>query len=556
MSIKKSLMICGLVLLASAALAAQNDDERWKTDPRLEEGQIAPYLEGLGDHSYSITAANQDVQKFFDQGLALTYGFNHAEAIRAFREGARRDPGCAMCFWGQALALGPNINSRMGPENAKKAYAAIQKAMALRGSVSDKEKALIEALAQRYAEDPEAERLPLDEAYRDAMRKVANDYPDDPDIQTFFAASVMNVNPWPGHEYWNKDGTPRPGTVEFTRVLEETIEKHPDHAGAHHYYIHAVEASPEPDLAVPSADKLGGLMPGAGHIVHMPSHVYIRVGRYADATRSNEMAVEADEDYITQCAAQGLYPEGYYPHNIHFIWAAASREGAGEKAIAAARKTASKVPDEMAHHVSNFRIAPFFALVRFGKWDEILAEPQPPQEALLVRGVWHYARGMAFRGQGHLYQAAAELDRLNVLLNDPGMDDQHAQSNPGELVLQVARHVLAGEILASKGRYDEAVAELSTAVRYEDGMTYTEPADWDFPARLNLGAVLLEAGRDFEAEVVYWEDLKRNPENGWALFGLHQALMRQGKEDQAALVKERFEKAWANADIELAASRF
>ncbi|HSR53478.1 MAG TPA: hypothetical protein VLV83_21855 [Acidobacteriota bacterium] len=555
MRLKTAFLTIWLGLLAATGLLAQ-DDERWKTDPRLEEGQIAPYLDGLGDHSHAVTASGEDVQKFFDQGLALTYGFNHAEAIRAFREGARRDPGCAMCYWGQALALGPNINSRMSSENAEKAYIAIQKAMELRDSVTDKEKALIEALAQRYAEDPEAERLPLDEAYRDAMRQVALQYPDDPDVQTLFAASIMNVNPWSGHEYWNKDGTPRPGTVEFTRVLEDTMQKHPDHAGAHHYYIHAVEASPEPDLAVPSAEKLGKLMPGAGHIVHMPSHVYIRVGRYADATKSNEMAVEADEGYITQCSAQGLYPEGYYPHNIHFLWAAASREGHSEKAIAAAHKTASKVPDEMAHHVANFRVAPYFALVRFGKWDQMLAQPEPPQKALLVRGVWHYGRGMAFRAQGHLYQAAAELDRLNALLNDPAMEDQQAQSNPGELVLQVARHVLAGEILAKKGRYDDAVAELSTAVRYEDGMTYTEPADWDFPARLNLGAVLLEAGRDFEAEVVYWEDLKRNPENGWALFGLHQALTRQGKDQHAQLVWKRFESAWSGADIQLQASRF
>ena len=534
---------------------SSQDAERWKTDPRLSEGQIAPMLNGLGEHTHPITAKSDRVQRFFDQGLNLVYGFNHAEAIRAFQEAARLDGNCAMAYWGMALAYGPNINRRMGPENAGKAYRAIQKAVSLKPLVSPPERAYIDALARRYSDDESADRGELDRAYASAMADLSKKYPDDLDAATLHAASIMNVNPWPGHEYWNKDGTPREGTNEFVSILESVIAHNSDHPGANHYYIHAVEASPAPELAVPSADRLGQLMPGAGHIVHMPSHVYIRVGRYADASASNVRAIAADEDYIVQCSAQGIYPLRYYPHNIHFLWAAASREGRSAVAIDATRKVVSKVPEEDRKVALRFLAPELYALVDFGKWEEILAHPAPSGN-LALKAIWHYARGMALRAEARLDEASRELDSLIKVSNDSAIQELRAQSNPASAVLTIARHILAGEIAAKKGYFDAAISHLDTAVRFEDGMVYTEPLDWSSPARHYLGAVLLEAGRPFEAEVVYWEDLRRNPENGRSLFGLMQSLRAQGKDALAADVEERFNKAWASADVTLTSSRF
>ena len=559
MLVGRSLIVCLLLgSLASPGLMAQqaaSQEERWKTDPRLSEGQIAPILEGLGNHSHPVTASSPRVQRFFDQGLALIYGFNHAEAIRAFKEAARLDPTCAMAYWGLALANGPNINSPMGPEAGNAAYEAIQKALELASGVSEEERGYIEALAQRYAEDPEAERLPLDEAYADAMNELSRRYPDDPDAVTLWAASIMNIDHWAGHEYWNKDGSPRPGTTQFVGILENVMRRFPDHAGANHYYIHAVEASQQPDLAVPSAEKLGALMPGAGHLVHMPSHIFIRVGRYADASVSNELAIEADESYITQCSAQGIYPLGYYPHNIHFLWASASREGRSQVAIDAALKVASKVGNADNDAGIGFRAPALTVLVRFGKWDEILALEAPPPGALGMRGMHHFARGMAYRALDRLDAAEAELRGLEDTL-DGDLSDSSFSANSAEHILTMARHVLAGEIAARRGDFEKAVSHLDTAVRYDDGLVYTEPNDWDVPVRQHLGAVLLEADRALEAEVVYWEDLRRNPESGWSLYGLLQSLRSQGKERGAGEIEQRYKEAWRQADVVLTSSRF
>jgi tetratricopeptide (TPR) repeat protein len=303
-----SLILFFTTLRTTGWAQTSQDEERWKTDPRLSEGQIAPLLKGMGEHSHPVTSASDRVQLFFDQGLNLTFGFNHPEAIRAFQEAARLDPNCAMAYWGMALAYGPNINSRMGPENAKKAYEAIQKAVSLKPLVSQQERDYIDALARRYSDDEDVDQHELDKDYASAMADLSRKYPDDLDAATLHAASIMNVNPWPGHEYWSKDGTPREGSTEFVAILESVIARDTKHPGANHYYIHAVEASPVPELAVPSADRLEELMPGVGHMVHMPSHVYIRVGRYADASESNRKAIEADEDYIEQSIRLARFP--------------------------------------------------------------------------------------------------------------------------------------------------------------------------------------------------------------------------------------------------------
>ncbi len=548
-------MMVSMSVTGAAVAQSDSDLERWKTDPRLSEGQIAPLLSGMGAHSHPVTAESPRVQKFFDQGLNLVFAFNHAESVRAFREAARLDPDCAMAYWGMALAHGPNINRRMGEEDAKNAYLAIQKAISLKAGVTQEERDYIDALAARYSSDPSAERLEFDKAYAQAMGRLSSKYPEDLDAATMHAAAIMNVRPYAGHEYWNKDGTPREGTEEFVSILESVRTRDPDHAGGQHYYIHAVEASQNPELALPSADRLAQLVPGAGHMVHMPSHIYIRVGRYADASESNVQAVAVDEDYIVQCAAQGIYPLGYYPHNIHFLWASSSREGRSRVCIDSARKVASKVPEEHREVALRFLAPQHYALTRFGKWDEILVEPEPSGN-LALKAVWHYARGMAFQAKGNMDDAQGELSHLIELSATEEVQEARAQANPAPMVLTIARHVLAGEIAAKKGYFDKAVSHLDTAVRYEDGLIYTEPPDWYFPVRQSLGAVLLEAGRAYEAEVVYWEDLRKNPDNGWSLFGLMQALSSQGKKEQAKEIEMRFERAWSRADVVLTSSRF
>ena len=387
------------------------------------------------------------------------------------------------------------------------------------------------------------------------MRKAHESYPDDLDAATFYVEAMMDLRPW---GYWTRDGRPYEGTAEIVALTEKVIARDPQHPGALHLYIHLMEAK-EAEKAEPAADRLLTLMPAAGHMVHMPAHIYQRVGRYTDAVRSNELAIAADEDYISQCRAQGLYPMAYYPHNIHFLWFAATFDGRSKLAIEAARQTASKVDDERLKQVpllAGFRVVPYYALTRFGKWEEMLREPEPPDTSAYLRGMWHYARGVAFVGKGQPDAAEQELAKLQETLKDKSLDQPLFSLNTGSAVLSIAPEVLSGEIAAARKNYDAAIAHLERAVRLEDALVYTEPAEWHYPPRHALGAVLLEAKRPGEAETVYWEDLKRNRENGWALFGLMQALKAQGKNDDAALVEARFKKAWARADVTLTASRF
>lgn len=516
-------------------------------------GQTAPRLQKLGAHTFPVSTKHAEAQRFVNQGLNLSYAFNHAEAGRAFREAARLDPSLAMAYWGQALVLGPNINATMEPADEAPAYAAIRKAVALKGTAAPRERALIEALAARYSGTP-GDRAGRDRAYSAAMQQVAKAFPDDLDAQVLWVESVMDLRPW---AYWTPDGRPHEGIAEAIARLESAMARMPAHPGALHLYIHLLEPV-DPHRAEAAADRLLPLMPAAGHMVHMPSHIYQRVGRYADAIRSNRLAIAADEDYITQCRAQGLYPMGYYPHNLHFLWFAASFDGQSALAIDAARKTASKVDREALKTLpmlAGFTIVPYYALTRFGRWDEMLAEPAPPAGNAYVTGTYHYARGVALTAKGRLEDAERELAAVTAITKSGALDWGLFSPNTAASVLAIAPEVLAGDIALARKDYDAAIARFERAVRLEDGLVYTEPAEWHYPPRHALGAALLAAGRPAEAETVYWEDLKRNPENGWALFGLREALAAQKKTELAALVDARLKRAWARADVTPASSK-
>ena len=515
---------------------------------------VAPELSGLGTLHVPVSTATPRAQGFFNQGMRLLYAFNHAESIRAFREAARLDPSLAMAYWGQALALGPNLNAPMTADNGRAAYAAIQAARAAAPRVTPRERLLIEALASRYAPDGAGERPALDRAYAAAMQTVAGQYPDDPDIQTVYADAAMNTMPW---DYWQKDGTAKPETARILDTLERTISRYPDHAGALHYHIHLIEASNHPDRAERSADRLGSLMPAAGHMVHMPAHIYIRVGRYADAAAANERAILADEDYLAQCQAQGLYPVSYYPHNLHFLWAAATFEGRGEVAVDAARKVAAKVPHHHAGALSwtaDFPVTPMLAYARFGRWQDVLTEPKPPANQPYAIGIWHYTRGLALVARRQLDRAGVELAAINATMTHEAFATT-LKDLPLLTNLQIASRILSGELKLRGGDASAAIALLREAVTIEDGIPYSEPPVWHHPPRQILGAMLLESGRAAEAEAVYREDLQRFRENGWSLFGLRESLRAQRRGDEAADVQRRFERAWARADVTLTSSR-
>ncbi|WMI69949.1 tetratricopeptide repeat protein [Mangrovimonas sp. YM274] len=517
--------------------------------------QISPLFENLGNHTYTVSTQNDMAQKFFNQGLRLTYGFNHAEAHRSFMEASRLDPDLAMAYWGQAYVLGPNINDPAPDDDRKtKANEAIAKALELSVNSTQKEQDLINALNHRYSTNLTTDIQDLNLAYMEAMSKVANTYTSDSDIQTLYAASVMNTVPW---NYWDKSGKPSANIPEAKAALEKAIELDPNNPGAHHYYIHMVEL-PKPDLAVPSAEKLGTLMPSAGHLVHMPSHIYIRVGRYKDAVIANQKAIIADEDYISQCYAQGMYPLGYYPHNIHFLWSASSLLGASEIAIDAAKKTAEKVPvGEMKdlHFLQNFASTPLLAYTRFGKWNDILTTPKPNSEIKHLSLIWHYTRGIAFIRKHNIIEAEEELEAISVLIKDPDMETNLATGfDSGTTIAKLAYEVVAGELEAEKGNLDSAISHLEKAVEIEDNLVYNEPSEWHIPPRQNLGAVLLKAEQYEEAEKVYKQDLENLRQNGWSLIGLHKSLLAQDKIEEAQAILNEFNQAWSEADIRITSS--
>lgn len=512
-----------------------------------------PLYDNLGDHHYAITTDVPDAQAYFDQGLRLYYAFNHAEAVRAFRKAQALDPECAICWWGEALAWGPNINLPMDASAAKSAYAALQGALERRHHASQREQALIDALATRYAPEPQEDRSALDKAYAEAMKAVAARWPNDADIVVLHGEAVMDLQPW---DYWTEDGKPRPGMAEALAGFERVVKMNPRHPGACHFYIHAVEKL-YPERAVPCAERLANLMPGAGHLVHMPGHIYIRVGRYADAIEQNKHAVHADETWIAdQRPGYGMYTVGYYPHNYDFLSFAASMIGRSDEAIQSARTVAELIPPEMIgaegmDFLQHWSVRPLQMLVRFGRWDEILAYGEPPTSMPYARSLWHYARGRALVATGHVAAARDELAALRKIATDPRLDKLRMEFNTSGDLLAVANHVLAGHIEAAAGDFDKALVEMKAGVAAEDSLLYGEPPEWSVPVRQDLGNVLLQAGRPSEAERAFRDDLKRFRDNGWSLHGLAKALKAQGHHDEAAQVLQEFRQVWASADVNL-----
>jgi len=550
--------LCAVITLFTVMISSAHvhDPRALLATPETATGPIAPKLKGLGSHHFQITTTNQESQYFFNQGFRLTIGFNHSEALRAFKEAVRLDPNNAMAYWGWALALGPNLNLPMQAGVVTQTYTAIQKAMSLKSGSTPREQAYIEALATRYSNKPQTDRSMLDKTYVAAMAKLVERYPEDLDAATLYAAAMMNTNPW---DYWYKDGTPKHQTDLVIATLQSVIDRDKNHAGAHHYMIHVVEAF-KPELGIDSADQLGNLMPGAGHLVHMPSHIYMRVGRYADSYKANALAVKADSEYITQCRAQGLYPLGYYPHNLHFLTWSAMFQGRSQSALEAARAVEKKIATASSGDTwglfESFRSQPMFVMVRFGLWDRMLEEPQPEVNARFMNAIWHYGRGLALTKKGKLQQAKAELTHLAEVVKLIKNDQAYIGFGAAETLLAIAEKILAGELAAKQNNFHDAISYLEKAVRLEDGLMYNEPPSWYFPVRHILGAVLLEAKLPGEAEVVYWEDLRRNPANGYSLFGLKQSLVMQNKSLVALEIEQRLINAWQESDVNLTTSRY
>ncbi len=544
-------IILALTTACAAACSAQPQPQAPRT----------PLYSNLGSYQHTISTSSPDAQKYFDQGLTLSYAFNHAEAIRAFRQAAALDPSCAMCYWGVAFALGPNINAPITEEAARDAWTATEQARSLARKASDNERAYIDALAKRYTSDPKAERAPLDRAYADAMRELAKRFPDDLDAVTLFAQSLMDTAPW---NYWEKDGSPRAFTSEVLASLESVLSRKPDHAGAIHLYIHAVEASNDPARAEPYADKLAALIPGAGHIVHMPAHIYLRVGRFHDASRANEEAIKADEAYFSGDAVAGnmMYQVGYYPHNIHFFVSSASMEGRRDDALKAAADMQSKSHPDMVRDpamggmIQHFQLTPLFTMVRFGLWDQVLAQPAPADDLRYMKGLWHAARGLALAAGKRVPDAEKERVALAALKDDPELEKLFVSSvNVASSVLDIAYELLSGEMATRQRRTTDAIASFARAVALEDSLTYMEPPDWPIPVRQLQGAALLELGRAKEAEAAFRGDMKKFPNNGWSLSGLQASLERQGRKSDAAAVQAEFVQAWRAADTKVLAAR-
>ena len=529
-------------------------------DIPLHERAGAPLFEGMGSYRMPITTEDADAQKYFNQGMVLSFAFNHAEAVRSFKAAQRLDPNCAMCFWGEALAIGPNINVTnkgkvvMSPADREKAFAAIQVASSLKSTVTEAERDLIDALSARYNGDISSNREPLDLAWADAMAAYTVKYPNDNTAAAIYAEALMNTMPW---NYWSDDGIAKPETKKVINALENVLLLEPDHPLALHLYIHALEASNEPERAEDEADRLLELVPGAGHLVHMPSHIYYRIGRYQDAADSNMQAAAVDEAYIAACNAQGFYPAAYYPHNIHFLWASATMQGQSELSIESAQRVVENVNIEQVQAfptIEFFRTVPLLSLVRFAKWEQILDYPQPFENFLFAKGIWHYARGVAFAAIGEQKSAENELAELIPLQSGPSVDflDEHAY--PATSLLEIASQLLKGEIAYRGGEYDSAIENFQKAVSIQDDLPYTEPPFWYYPTRQSLGAALLAKGLQKEAETVYLRDLEIYPKNGWSLFGLIKSYEAQGKVAEAELARQKFEVIWQNADVQLESS--
>lgn len=521
-------------------------------------GKKAPKLNGLKGIDFRISTTNKEAQDYFNQGMMLSYGFNHAEAARSFYEATRLDSSCAMGYWGFAYVLGPNYNAGMEKDHYQRAYDATVKAQSLAANCTPKEQSLIKALAFRYAANPPKDRSSLDLAYAAAMKKVYNQFPSDPDIGALYAESLMNLHPWDLYEKHTKK--PRPWTPELVAVLEHLIQQNPRHPGAHHFYIHALETSSTPEKALESAKLLYTLVPGSGHLVHMPSHIYINTGDYHQGSLANLKAVEADSIYTTACHAQGMYPLSYYPHNHHFLAATATLEGNSSLAWMAAKTLQQHTAKDIMHlpewgTLQHYYTIPYYVATKLSLWDTLLTIPAPPKDLVYPNAVWHYARGMACLGKQDLPQAKAEWKQLNALAADPSLQQLTVWGiNTTADLAQIASKVLAAGIAAKQKDYEQSITLLKQAVAIEDNLNYNEPPDWFFSVRHHLGAVLLKAGKYSEAEQVYQKDLQAWKKNGWALIGLYNAQRLQKKDVLAQTTQTAFNQAWKYADINITAS--
>ncbi len=527
------------------------------TDEKIPKNFQAPLLEGMGDTHFPITTTSKWSQRFFNQGLVLAYGFNHVEAGRAFEEAARLDSTCAMCYWGLAYVLGPNYNAGMDPETLPRANEAVKNALSRAKNATPREQMMIEAMAKRYPKEAIDDRSEYDKAYARALKEVYQQYSDDPNIVTIYAESLMDLHPW---DLYDENREAKEWTPEIVAIIEGILEKHPNHAGANHLYIHAVEASASPDRSLPSAKVLETAVPGSGHLVHMPSHVYIRTGNYHEGTLANQKAVLVDSTYVAICNAQGMYPMVYYPHNWHFLAATAALEGNSAVAIDAAFQIANLVDKKFMKEsgyetLQHYYIIPYYTLVKFGRWNHILELPQPNESMIYPNAIWSYAQGMAFAGKGDLERAKASLISIEVIEQDTMLKNITVWDiNSVDKLVRIAKLVLKAEILSQENKVNEAIQLLKEAVAIEDRLSYNEPPDWFFSVRHYLGYLLLKTEQYEEAEQMYVQDLKNFPENGYALNGLQLALEKQGKTSEAEAVKIRFNKAWKYADTPLLAS--
>jgi len=516
----------------------------------------APHrFDGIGPHHRPITTSSPEAQHWFDQGLAFAYAFNHDEAVRSFTAAAEADPQSPMAYWGAALVRGPHINNPLvPPEREQAAFKAMQRALDLKERANPTDRALIEALQHRYSDPPSADRAPLNQAYADAMAAVWTAHPDDPDVGALYAESLMDLQPW---DLWTDTGAPKGRTTEIMEILEAVQRMEPNHPGALHFYIHAVEAGPDPGRALAAADRLRPLMPASGHMLHMPSHIDVLLGHWQEAIASNERAIESDTAYRALRPEQDFH-HVYMAHNRQMLAFAAMMDGRKALALDSARQIPPGVPESYARtntaFIEPYLLIPYDTLVRFGLWDEILAEPAPPDYLLIKTAMWHFARGCAFAAKGQVAEANVEAGRLREAAAAVPAD-RFMSINPAERVLSIAGHVLAGEIAYRKGDLDTAISELNQAIAIEDQLLYMEPPEWTQPVRHSLGAILLEAGKVAEAEQAYRDDLAQWPDNGWSLYGLAQCIKRRGgSPEEVAQAEGRFRDAWADADIQIGAS--
>jgi tetratricopeptide (TPR) repeat protein len=536
-----------LLTLSVAALSvAQQHRGHGATKP-------ATLMPGLGDLHHPVSTHNPEAQQFFDQGLRLIYAFNHDEAARSFKRASELDPKLAIAYWGIAEAVGPNYNDPASDERFKQAHEAIQKAVALLGNASPSERAYIDAMALRFPAD-DSDRRKNAEAYHDAMREVARKFPDDLDAATLFAESGMNLHPW---GLWHPDGTPEAGTDEIVSSLESVLRRDPNHLGAVHYYIHTMEASPSPERALAGANRLASLAPGAGHIVHMPAHIYIRTGDYEAAVKTNEQAAAVDRAYLKASGAQGIYPMMYYSHNLHFIAMCSAMNGN----YAEAKKNADMLAVHVGPHVKDmpplegFMTIPLAVDVRFHQWDDILKMPQPDPAMKTTTVFWHFARGMALASNGKVAEAEAEHDFLSEAVKNTPEDAifQMPINNKTKDILTIARDVLGAKLSMAKQDNAGAISQLREAVAVQDTLKYGEPPDWFFPVRESLGGALLMSGDNAAAEKVFRADLDRNPRNPRSLFGLQEALKAQNRDYDAGFVQRQFQASWKGGSTQLTA---